>query len=468
MARNLIYRVGCILLSALGSLLLSQGVDSSRFYPFIKVPKPLSGNNPVYHLIPRAVPLPGKSFQDLCFNTTLTRATKSLNMRHEYSRFDPFNLNQSMIVLIDLKTADWKIYKTKGVYYDQPGNFVRTLNIHGEPRWDPKDPSLIWGLRDFSIVRINVKTGRVTTIKDFSKDQTLGPIIKAEPDLYRITTKDEGESSLDKRYWALCLQGSNDDYRLRYVFCWDLRLNKILGLYKLASAEAQLIDWVGMSPLGNWVIIGGDAGENQTWAGLNMVDKKFSSFHRLASATAHSDVGLDTQGNEIIVMQNSRTDYVDFIPISLKAKPVNDTPDYKNNIVKPIVRLYYNSNSPIGLNSGVHISCNHGGYCVISTNTEPGLPEQNWLDRTITLVKLDGKAFPVYYLAKVYNTTGAYWEETQATITNDGSRVVWASNWGRNVGKEKVFVMRLDMPANWEKQSTFQKSDQIFRAKNYN
>ena len=57
-----------------------------------------------------------------------------------------------------------------------------------------------------------------------------------------------------------------------------------------------------MSPLGKWVLIGGDAGENQTWAGLNMVDKKFSSFHRLASATAHSDVGLDIQGNEMIVM----------------------------------------------------------------------------------------------------------------------------------------------------------------------
>ena len=468
MARNIFFRVGCILLSAFGSLLFSQGVDSPPIYPFYEVPNPLSGNNPVYHLIPRAVPLPGKSFHDLCFKTTITRTTKTLGLRHEYSRFDPFNVNQSMIVLLDLPTGDWKIYKTKRKYYDQSGNFVRTLNNQAEPRWDPKDPSLIWGLRDFSIIRINVKTGRVTVIKNFSKDQTIGPIIKAEPDLYRITTKDEGESSLDKRFWALCLQGSKDDYRLRYIFTWDLKLNKILGLHKLSSAEAQLIDWVGMSPLGKWVLIGGDAGEDQTWAGLNMVDKKFSSFHRLASATAHSDVGLDTQGNEIIVMQNSRTDYIDFIPISLHARPVDDVGDYKNNSVKPIVRLYYNSNSPIGLNSGVHISGNHGGYCVISTNTEPGVPEQNWLDRTITLVRLDRKKFRVFYLAKVYNTTGSYWEETQATITNDGSKVVWASNWGQNVGKDKVFLVRLDMPPNWEKQFNFQKSDQIFRAKSYN
>ena len=113
--------------------------------------------------------------------------------------------------------------------------------------------------------------------------------------------------------------------------------------------------------------------------------------------------------------------------------------------------MYYNSNSPIGLNSGVHISCNHGGYCVISTNIQPGAAEQNWLDRTITLVRLDKKKFRVFYLSKVYNSTESYWEETQAAMTNDGSKVVWASNWDQNVGQDKVFLMRLDMPPNWEK-----------------
>lgn len=451
MSKHFFFRLGFVLLSALGCLLLCLESDSPPLYPFKEVPKPLSGSNPVYHLVQRAVPVPGKTFHDLSFNTTLTRSTKALNLRHEYSRFDPFNRDQSLIVLLDVQTGDWRIYKTKGGVYDQSGHFVRKLNIHGEPRWDPKDPSLIWGLLDFRIVRINAKTGGVTTIKDFSKDTTIGPILKAEPDLYRITTKDEGESSQDKRYWALCLQGSNDDYRLRYVFCWDRKLNKIPGLHKFTSAEAESIDWVGMSPLGTWVLIGGDVGQDRNWAGLQMADKTFSTFHKLASATAHSDVGLDLRGNEMIVMQNVRTDYVDYIPLSLNAKPVDDPGDYKNNGVKPILRLYYNSDSPIGLNSGVHISCNHAGYSVISTNIGPDAAEQNWLDRTITLVKLDPKKFRVFYLAKVYNTTESYWEETQAAMTNDGSKVVWASNWGQRVGQDKVFLMRLDMPSGWEK-----------------
>jgi hypothetical protein len=99
----------------------------------------------------------------------------------------------------------------------------------------------------------------------------------------------------------------------------------------------------------------------------------------------------------------------------------------------------------------VHISCNTSGYCVISTEISLGLAEQNWFDRTITLVKLDRSNPRVFYLAKVYGTTGAYWEETHGTISNDGSKVVWATNWNQNVGQEQVFLMQLDMPAktNW-------------------
>jgi hypothetical protein len=447
---RLVLKLGFLAGAVLGFLSMSSGSESPPFYPFKEVPTPLSGNNPVHPLLPTAVPVAGRTFQDLRFGTSLTRSTNGLSLRHEYSRFDPFNRGQSLIVLLDLKTGDWKVFKTRGGVYDRPGRFVRRLGIHGEPRWDPKDPSLIWGLRDFRIVKINAATGRLATVKDFAKDATIGPILKAEPDLYRITTKDEGETSRDKRFWALCLQGSKEDYRLRYMFCWDLKLNKILGLHKLTTAEAESIDWIGMSPLGTWVLIGGDFGSDPKWSGLQMADKSLTAFHKLAVATAHADVGVDLNGNEMIIMQNVRTDYVDYIPLSAKARPVEEPADYANNAVKRILRLYYNTSSPIGLNSGIHVSCNHDGYAVISTNTEEGAAEQNWLDRTITLVRLDPKKFRVYYLAKVYNTTGSYWEETQATVTNDGAKIVWASNWGRNVGQDQVFLMRLDMPAGWE------------------
>lgn len=65
---------------------------------------------------------------------------------------------------------------------------------------------------------------------------------------------------------------------------------------------------------------------------------------------------------------------------------------------------------------------------------------------TITLVKLDPRRPRVFHLAKVHGTCGSYWEETHAAITVDGSRAVWATNWSQDVGREQVFLMRLDMP----------------------
>jgi hypothetical protein len=65
----------------------------------------------------------------------------------------------------------------------------------------------------------------------------------------------------------------------------------------------------------------------------------------------------------------------------------------------------------------------------------------------VVLVKLDPEKPRAFYLAGLHTTCGDYWEETQASITSDGSSVVWASNWNKNVGKGELFVMELFCPA---------------------
>ncbi len=423
-------------------------------FTFVEVPEPLSGDNPRYPLIPRDVPAPGESFYDLRFGTILTRVVQTQGLRHEYSRFDPFNVDGSMIVLIFPPTGEWRVYRTQTMPYDQSGNLVTSLpDVAEDPRWDRNNPDLIWGLGGvwgeavFRIITVNVRTEQTTVIKDFESDSTIGPIIENEPDLYRITMRGEGESSLDKRFWAFLLEGTSEDYRARYIFTWDRQQDEVLGVYSIAPDEAE-IDWVGMSPKGNWVLIGGSSYNGGNLTGLTMADKELTQFHRLTHSTAHSDVGLDTEGNEVIVMQGTQADYIELIPIDLNTQPMVDDGSYDGTNRTPLIRLFYVDGSPIGFNCGVHISCNFEGYCVISTYIEPGVEEQNWLDRTITLVRLDRTDPDVFYLAKVYGTTATYWEGTQATITNDGSKVVWASNWNQNVGEypAQVFLMQLDMP----------------------
>jgi hypothetical protein len=413
----------------------------------VEVPDLLAGDNQTYPVQPSSVPAPGQSVANTVFGLSQTRVTQTLQLRHEYARHDPFNADGSMILMPYFPDGDWRVYKTATIPYDKPEQLVRSLEFD-EPRWDPADPNLVWGTRDFSILRQNVATGDTTTIKNFKNDATVGPILAAEPDLYRITTRDEGESSADKRYWAFMIQGEQDDYRPRYLLTWDRQQDTVLGLRPLAPAERN-IDWVGMSTSGQWVILGGDVGNGGAIPGVTMANRALTSFHLLAYAGGHGDVGLDSHGNEVFVVQNSRTDFIDIIPFSTGVQAVQSADAYAGSGTTQLIRLYYDSGSPHGFNGGVHISCNYPGWCVVSTYTEPSAPEQNWLDRSIILVRLDAAKPRAWYLAKVHGSCNAYWEETHASIAADGSKVIWASNWGVNPGQEQVFDLQLNLPAGW-------------------
>jgi hypothetical protein len=431
-------------------LMLLTGVTATGWAvdpsSLVRVPNPLSGSNPNFRLSPRAIPRVGQSWTDARFRTRLTRVGQGPDWRHEYARFDPFNLDKSLIVLRQIHSGDWAVFKAVPPY-DDPSHRVMFLRDMEDPRWDPQKNDVLWCLRGFSLIQINVRTGKVTVVKDFRQDPKIGPIIKAEPDLYRVTVKNEGEPSLDMRYWALTLQGKNDDYRLRYIFCWDRSQDRVVGLVKLAKNESG-IDWVGMSPRGNYVLIGADYNNQGRFPGLCMANREMTRVHRLAYGTAHSDVGLDTAGREVIVMQNTRTDYVDLIPIDWKTRPILESGGgYAGTNRVRLIRLFYSSGSPHGFEGGVHISCNTPGWCVVSTSQGPGRKTDNWLSRKIVLVRLDRQNPKVYYLAPVHSTQQKYWEETHATITRDGRVVIWASNWGQNLGQQKVFIMRLDLAA---------------------
>lgn len=419
---------------------------------FIEVPDPLSGDNPTYKLRPADLPAPGHAVTDSRLGGAQTRVTQTPGVRHEYSRHDPFNVDQSLVLLVNVTGGSWRVYETARLPYDAADQLVIEPDLT-EPRWDPSDPNRLWGLRDFRIETLNVRTGATTIIKDFAQDPDLAPIVAAEPDLYRVTMRDEGEASEDLRYWAFVVQGTAQDYRPRYVITWDRQQDRVLGVLPIAVDQAD-IDWVGMSPAGTWVLIGGSEQNAGDLAGFVLANRELTEFHRLDYATGHADVGRDRDGREVLVMQNVRTDHIDLIPLDPSTQPILESGgSYAGTNRVPLVRLFY-ADSPTGLRSGVHISCNFPGYAVVSTYSEPDEPEQNWLDRSIILVALDREHPQAYYLAKVYGTRGAYWEETQATITRDGRRVLWATNWGRDIGQERVWDVVLTLPSGWPTELT--------------
>lgn len=414
----------------------------------VSVADPLAENTTSFPLIRAPLPTPGGSVHDERFGTTQTRATSKPGLRHEYARHDPFNKDCSLILLTDITAGAWSVFKTDTIPFDKDGSPIRQLDFE-EPRWDTIDHRVIWGTRDFSILRMNVDSGTVSVMKDFTTDPVVGPILKSEPDLYRITMKDEGEASLDRRYWAFILQGVQDDYRAQYILVWDRTEDKVIGLTKLAESQSR-IDWVGMSPKGTWVIVGSDHDNGSPLAGLVMMDRTLKRVHPLHYSTGHADVAIDATGREVVVMQNAQTDFIDLIPLEETTKPIGPGGSYAGTNHVPLVRLFYASDSPAGFNSGVHISCNYPEWCVVSTHIEPDVAEKNWLDRSIVLIHLNPAQPRAYYVAKVSGTCSAYWEETHAAISADGSRVVWATNWDQNVGQEKVWLVECRLPKGWQ------------------
>ncbi len=410
-----------------------------------EVPEPLSGENPRYPEPRLPYPEAGSSFSGDPFALAIVKVTGpgAAGARHEYSRFDPFNRDKSMVILVG-EEGDFFVYRTGTLPYNQSSNLVYTVSGLAEPRWDPDDPWYLWGIAGFRIVRVNVVSGEEEMIRDFARHPAISPLLSREPDLYRVTTKDEGEASADFRYWALMIQGTAQDYRPRYIFCWDRYSDQVLGLYRVRPEESD-IDWVGMSVKGNWVIVGGMETNGGNLAGCVIADRGLTAFHRVDYTTSHGDVGLDAHGNEVLVMQNSRTDYIDMIHLDLRTRPVEEADGYEGSGHTRLVRLYYDHESSVGFNSGVHISCNAPGLCLVSTHIGPGIPELNWLDRTNALVRLDTEDPRAYYLSKIYNTTTEYWEETHGSITADGSRVVWASNWNGAGDHGGIFLLQVDL-----------------------
>src|SRR4030042_971096 len=66
----------------------------------IAVLNPLSGENPVYRQLSQPLPDVGKPFRGSRFGARITRVTRQPGLRHEYARFEPFNTDQSMTLLL--------------------------------------------------------------------------------------------------------------------------------------------------------------------------------------------------------------------------------------------------------------------------------------------------------------------------------------------------------------------------------
>jgi|GEM_PF-3064774 len=354
-------------------------------------------------------PAVNRQFIDAVHGTTIQRISEDATnwRRHEYSRRPAFNADSSRIIMRS-SGGFWHLYRivSNAVVYEQALPSPMT-----EPNWHPSDPDRYWYFEDDgegrNIMEFNIRTQRSRVVVDFRNRlpwQNVG----------RVWTRWEGRPSDSGRIW--CLMAETSDFRALGLFSYDMTADRILGSMDLAVEP----DHVGTSASGRYCVPSSGASEGGTRAWT----LDFSRFQQLNNGSEHSDVALDSNGRDVLVLADYASGWIRMA-------------DMATGRSTPLIPLY----QPQGSTYSVHISglaTDSPGYAVVSTyNSELNYNSVDadygdmWGHDRLSVVEL--KADPtIFNVAYMRNGRGDYWSEPQATVNRDLSRIIFASTWGSN------------------------------------
>jgi hypothetical protein len=394
-------------------------------------------------IVVRPAPLPpqppGVAFTDPAFGTTLRRITSASDEggfgTHIYSQLQAFSPDNTLLLLIESER-----YVVRRV---DDTSAVSGLNTAGwnAPRWHPKQPGVIvhYDSNDDDILRLqltDIDSLETTTVFTFPAPYT------------RIRGNQSfDELSRDGR-WAAGMASSRDGEQI--IFALDLE-DGALGAQMTVSEfyagpcrpdpEWGLVepDWIGVSPLGDYLIIQWPRDGTERCSGLETFDIRSGAFAgRVSDGHQHGDLGLAADGRTQFFMT-----FEIYHPSGRLALGIRELPGDL-----PVSRPHYVQVTDW---NGEHISCQGPpGVCLVSMSADPA---DGWsaLEGELFLQYLDGS---ILRLAHHRSTSCGYWVQPRASLSADGRYVVFASDWasgtdntgcdgGDDLGRGDVYMIDL-------------------------
>ncbi len=365
----------------------------------------------------------GQSYTDKVFGTTVKRLTDSKadginGMVPDYSKRQAWNMDGSLMMLRD---ADGNAYLFDGKTYA----FMKKLDgVGGEDVfWSPTVTNEIWYNDGNTFTKYNVDSGVSSPIFQFS-------------DYDFADTKGEGNLSRDGHYYAVAGQTYNQttgETTYKDLVLLDVTAKKIVNKLAL-PAVLDGFDWVSVSPLGNYIVVDYANDGTTAFHGVEVYDRNFKLQWRKPIGAGHSDLGVDENGKEFLMM-----DYYNSDSNVTQIKKF----DLASGTETVLLEL-----SPV---FDMHESCRNSqlpGWCLVSTFDyvqKLTASSGDWLpfENEVFLLKTDGSK-TVKRLAHHYSRryspatpdsdTSNYFAEPHATISPDGSKVIFASNWEQDIG----------------------------------
>jgi hypothetical protein len=352
-------------------------------------------------------------------------------IKHEYARSDPENADGTRLVLRG-NEGTWYLYDAGSL------RLLRRLRLgeggqEPEPRWDARDPHLLYHLSGMKLMTLDVESGRQAVVHDFSADF---------PDGTYVMTGSEGDASVDRRRFCFMVKRvEGSDWKPKHVFAFDRTKGLILGRL---DQLPDTIDWVSMDMSGRHCVIGWD---NRP-AGAYAPDLR-REVALPGGARGHADLALTLDGKDVLVFQDVKRDFISMA-------------DLDSGREVDLLHIPFRVNTDIGL----HFSGNAArvpGWVLVSTygaKNPPAGRRHSWMDLQIFMLEL--RALPaarVWRVAAARSYTfinpdegeKAYFAEPYAAINTRGTRVYWGSNWGQRA-LTRTELFRAELPADWTRQ----------------
>ena|GEM_PF-2083150 len=356
-----------------------------------------------------------------------------------YSQLQAFSADNSHILLVwDAWPSLYAVRKMSDF------SLVQGIDLSGAnaPRWHPKDADKLvhWDTNADNILRFqetSVSTKQTTSVATLS-------------DYKKICGNESWEELSHDGTWVVGMaqrantnwDGNCRDYpTTNDVFSYNLKDGRYGARINLETLNSnrrcnhpdtvRWIDWVAVSPLGDYILIQWVFSGTSPCNGLEVFDIETGAYQgRLTDHTQHGDLGL------VEDWQNAPANQKQFF----MTFEWNNGPD--NNDFPVIVGYSYlpgtatgraNTNSTsIKLASGLpdHISCQGpAGYCLVTTG--PGDGPNSWspFEEEVFITDLTGN---VNRLTHHQSSECAYWAQPRATWSRDGQYAIFSSDWGNN------------------------------------
>ena len=375
-------------------------------------------------------------FSDPKFGTTVTRISDAVKSKingiiPDYSKRQAWNADETKMLL---RTGDGEVMLCDGNTYD----YIKTLQgVAGEDIfWHTSNPEIIYYSADSILYSYNISSDELTTIHVFT-------------DYTWANTRGEGNMSSDGRYYAVVGQKYNyktGEVIFKDLLVYDMQTNSVVSKKSLPKDSLTGFDWVSISPLGNYVVVDYADEETGRYHGVEVYDRNFKLIWQKPLGAGHSDMGLEANGDEILVMD-----------IYDAAKNITTFKKFRLSDGQTTDLL---SISPL---FDQHISLRNTkdtGWCLISTFDYTGRLKDDslsWLpfEDEVFKLKLDGsgevKRLAHHHSRRFSPTTpdsdnSVYWAEPHATTSRKGDRIIFASNWRQNISKQNgIDVYLIDL-----------------------